>query len=123
VPINQELLRWIQARLAQPGKMQVDLAKALGIDPASVTRMVRGKRRLRVDEIEPAAAYLGIQPPAGYGQRNASATQTFFEVSPELHKAVMARAMDLDVTPDEFAQRALRAALLVCGRKIGRDRY
>ena len=121
--INAKLLRWIRAGLAQPGTTNAGLAKALDLDPASITRMVRGERRMRVDEIEPAASYFGMRPPAGFDRQKLSAAKENIPISKDLHKAIMARAMDLNVDPDEFVARAVRAALFVCGQKIGRGRY
>lgn len=54
---------WLRAALRQPGKSGVGLAKALGIDPSAVSRMLQGKRKLHLDELPKATAYLGVDPP------------------------------------------------------------
>lgn len=58
---------WLRKGLQQPGKSNVGLAKALGIDASGVSRMLKGERRLQLHEVEKAAAYLGIKPPH-YGE-------------------------------------------------------
>ena len=54
---------WLKAGLLRPGKSGVGLAKALGIDPSAVSRMLQGKRKLQLHEVDKAAAYLGVEPP------------------------------------------------------------
>ena len=54
---------WLRVGLATPDKNNVGLAKALGIDPSAVSRMLKGERQLKAHELEKAAAYIGIPPP------------------------------------------------------------
>jgi phage repressor protein C with HTH and peptisase S24 domain len=49
---------WIRQRLdAIPGKTQAGLARALGLDPAAVTRILQGKRHIKAYEIPAIEAY------------------------------------------------------------------
>lgn len=66
---------WIRDGLRQPGKTQVGLAKALGLDPSAVSRLVRGERELLANEIQKAAGYLGTAPPI-VSQRIIESVQT-----------------------------------------------
>lgn len=56
---QMNVVEWLHTALAKPGKTQRGLASALDIDPSAVNRMLKGDRRLRVDEVTKAAAYLG----------------------------------------------------------------
>ncbi len=48
----------IRAGLAQPGKSQKGLAAALGVDNSQISRLLAGKRALRVHEVPLILAYL-----------------------------------------------------------------
>lgn len=52
--------RWFTNTLADRHLSQRRLAKLLGCDPASVNRLVHGKRALRFDEAEQLAVFLGV---------------------------------------------------------------
>ena len=54
---------WIRNGLKKPGKSQKGLADALGLDPAAVSRLLNGQRRLKADELEKVTAYLEAEPP------------------------------------------------------------
>ena len=54
---------WLKNGLRQPGKSNVGLARALGIDGSGVSRLLKGDRKLKLEEVPKAAAYLGIDPP------------------------------------------------------------
>jgi phage repressor protein C with HTH and peptisase S24 domain len=58
-----DVIAWIRRGLAKPDKSQRGLAKALGIDPAGVTRLLNGERQLKAAEIAKVARYLGEEPP------------------------------------------------------------
>ena len=63
---------WIKAALGRnPSKTRSGLAKALGIDKSSVTRLLRGERRLKFSEARQAAVYLGVEPPTGFAEEGA----------------------------------------------------
>ena len=48
---------WIRRELARTNRTQVDLARVLGRTPSQVTRLLQGKRALKVDEAERIKAY------------------------------------------------------------------
>jgi phage repressor protein C with HTH and peptisase S24 domain len=54
----------IKRRLAETGRSQRELAEALGLDPSAVTRLLKGQRRLRLEEAEKADAFFGDAPTA-----------------------------------------------------------
>jgi transcriptional regulator with XRE-family HTH domain len=58
-----DILRWIRGGLKQPGKTQAGLARALGRSPSAINNLLKGRRRLRTDEIPKVAHYLEIAPP------------------------------------------------------------
>ena len=120
---NAAITAWINAGLAKSGKTQRDLAKARGLDPASVNRVLKGMRKLRVDEIEPTARFLGIEPPQGFSTKQGASAPGIIDLAPELRAAVVARAMDMAIEPEEFLARAVRAALALTGSKVGGSRY
>jgi len=51
---------WIKQALDKKEKTQIGLAEALGVDPASVSRMISGERRIKADELKTIFAYLEI---------------------------------------------------------------
>ena len=59
----------IKRLLRETGHTQRDLAAHLGVDPAAITRLLAGQRRLRLDEAPKVEAFFGIGParptPAG----------------------------------------------------------
>jgi transcriptional regulator with XRE-family HTH domain len=59
-----DVLDWIRRGLEQPGKTQAGLARALGRSPSAINNLLRGRRRLRADEIPKIARYLGMPPPS-----------------------------------------------------------
>jgi hypothetical protein len=56
-------VEWIVAGLERPGKSKKGLAIAMQVDPAVITRMVQGRRRIRIEELGLIAGYLGEAPP------------------------------------------------------------
>ena len=61
---QSSILDWIRKGLEKPGRSQVGLAEALGIDRAQVTRLMQGKRELKVRELRLVADYLDLALPA-----------------------------------------------------------
>jgi len=55
--------KWLKSALTRPGLSQRGLARHLGLDPNQVSRMVHGKRKPQIDEIESIASYVGEWPP------------------------------------------------------------
>jgi phage repressor protein C with HTH and peptisase S24 domain len=70
-----DIVAWIRRGLGKPGKSQRGLAEALEIDPAGVTRLLKGERQLKATEIAKVARYLGesVPMPAVRGAKSASA--------------------------------------------------
>ncbi|MGE0409334.1 MAG: helix-turn-helix domain-containing protein [Amphiplicatus sp.] len=61
---------WIKAALKRtPGKTQVGMAEALGVNRSAVTRLLNGDRQLKFHEAEKIAAYLGVALPIGLSDR------------------------------------------------------
>ena len=59
----QREVDWIiEALERDPTKTQTGLAEALGIDKSGVSRMLKGRRRLKFDEAQRAVEYLGVSP-------------------------------------------------------------
>ena len=59
----QREVDWIiEALERNPAKTQTGLAEALGIDKSGVSRMLKGRRRLKFDEAQRAVEYLGVSP-------------------------------------------------------------
>lgn len=54
----------IKRLLKERGLTQRELAAHLGVDPAAITRLFAGKRRLRLDEAPMVAEFLGLDTPA-----------------------------------------------------------
>ena len=87
---------WIREGLKKPGKTQSGLASHLGIAHPQITQLLKGKRKLKVDEIPRIATYLEMDPPGS-------------EISPSSSKWVPARkagvvAAGLFREVDEFDQ-------------------
>ena len=61
---QSNILEWIRKGLEKPGLSQAGLAEALGIDRAQVTRLLQGKRELKVRELKLVGDYLGAAAPA-----------------------------------------------------------
>ncbi len=50
--------QWIKDRLKKLGRKQIEMAKALGLTPAEVNKMISGLRRIHADEVPEVARYL-----------------------------------------------------------------
>lgn len=65
----QREVDWIIEALARDRtKTKSGLAKALHIDKSGVSRMLRGERRLKFEEAQRAADYLGVGPGGGFAE-------------------------------------------------------
>ena len=89
--------KWVIENLEKPGKSQTGLAKALGLHPSAINKVVSGKRQLKSHEVAGAAAYFGESAPGSA------------EVRPSGAKWVLARkvgtvAAGLFREVDEFDQ-------------------
>ncbi len=60
-------VEWIRDGLRNPKKTQSGLAKALGLAPPAVPRILRGERHIKADEVAVIARYLEVEPPQGGG--------------------------------------------------------
>lgn len=66
--------KWVIENLGKPGKSQTGLAKALGLHPSAINKVVSGKRQLKSHEVAGAAAYFGESAPGGEEVRPSAAT-------------------------------------------------
>ena len=55
--------KWVIENLERPGMSQTGLAKALGLHPSAINKLVNGKRQLKSHEVAGAAAYFGNDAP------------------------------------------------------------
>ena len=51
---------WFYQQLEKEGRSLRAMARAIGLDPSSVSRMLRGERKMTADEQDGIAAYLGV---------------------------------------------------------------
>ncbi|MGO8422299.1 LexA family protein [Rhizobium ruizarguesonis] len=55
--------KWVIENLDKPGMSQTGLAKALGLHPSAINKVVSGKRQLKSHEVAGAAVYFGEEAP------------------------------------------------------------
>jgi hypothetical protein len=55
--------KWVIDNLEKPGKSQTGLAKALGLHPSAINKVVSGKRQLKSHEVAGAVSYFGEAAP------------------------------------------------------------
>jgi phage repressor protein C with HTH and peptisase S24 domain len=55
-------IKWLAEQLDRPGYSQAGLARALGRDPASVSRMLKGERQIKANELPLIERYLDAVP-------------------------------------------------------------
>lgn len=51
-------IEWIRTGLKKPGKSRKGLAMAMGRDASMICRILQGKRRLKIEDVEKIASYL-----------------------------------------------------------------
>jgi transcriptional regulator with XRE-family HTH domain len=51
---------WFYRQLEKEGRSLRAMARALGLDPSAVSRMLKGERKMSADEQDGIAAYLGV---------------------------------------------------------------
>jgi hypothetical protein len=61
--VGDPYVDWLKAGLKRAGKSQSELARAMGLDPSIINKIVNGKRTLKAPEIPIVAAFLGERPP------------------------------------------------------------
>jgi transcriptional regulator with XRE-family HTH domain len=79
---------WIIEALARDStKTKTGLARALNVDKSAISRLLRGERRLKFEEAQRAAEYLGVGPgaPGGFAE---SAPDFASEPRPEKDEAL-----------------------------------
>lgn len=59
----QRYIEWIKSALKSTGKTQSGLAAHLNLAHPQITQLLKGNRRLKVDEVPRIAEYLGVEPP------------------------------------------------------------
>jgi len=60
---TERYIEWIRSELKRTGKTQSALAKHLNIAHPQITQLLKGNRRLKVDEVPAIADFLGVPPP------------------------------------------------------------
>lgn len=72
------LIDTLKQALQTPGKSQRGLARAMGLDPAAINRMLKGERQIKAHELAAIRDYLGLPPaedlPGNTGPEPARAT-------------------------------------------------
>lgn len=63
--MTKHYLDWIRENLKKPGKTQSGLAAHLGIAHPQITQLLKGARKLKVDELPRIAEYLEADLPGG----------------------------------------------------------
>lgn len=58
-------VQWLTAGLKKPGKNQSELARLLGTDASTVNKMVKGTRRVKVEELQTISTYIQEPQPLG----------------------------------------------------------
>jgi transcriptional regulator with XRE-family HTH domain len=56
-------VQWLRAELKKPGRSQLAVAQAIGMDPSALSRALAGKRHFRDGEIEQIKSHLGSKSP------------------------------------------------------------
>lgn len=87
--MQNELIRWVAQGLKKPGKRKNELSRVLGRSPSTVTDILKGTRRIAIDEIPLIAAYLEEPPPAIPGLE--------FKPRPELEPVAEGRLVPVTV--------------------------
>ncbi|MFV0281252.1 MAG: 3,4-dihydroxy-2-butanone-4-phosphate synthase [Rhodoblastus sp.] len=102
MPEQSNILEWIRKGLEKPGLSQAGLAETLGIDRAQVTRLLQGKRELKVRELKQVADYLGTPAPGAAASEGAEA-RSARDVAASVSEAIeaMARGEIVIVTDDD----------------------
>lgn len=60
---TQKYIEWIESSLKNTGKTRKGLAEHLNLAHPQITQLLKGRRRLKVDEVPRIAEYLGVAPP------------------------------------------------------------
>ena len=100
---DNDILDWIKKGLEKPGRTQAGLAQALGVDRAQATRLLQGKRALKVRELRAISAYLDSAPPTGAGDARARSSDADDDRAAQVRAAIeaVARGEIIIVTDDD----------------------
>lgn len=63
---TKDFSKWIASEIQRTGLSKGGLAKALGVDPSAVTRILVGDRKLAAHEVDLAREYFGQSADAGF---------------------------------------------------------
>ncbi|MHB8285942.1 MAG: helix-turn-helix domain-containing protein [Caulobacteraceae bacterium] len=105
----------LKTLMAAPGRSQTGLAKALGIDPTGVSKLLSGKRSLKASEIPKIQQYLADTEPFTGGQTEPRAT-----VMPELANLGLAGLPDHMLS---LAQKGNDSELIIVYTNAIEDEY
>ncbi len=91
---KERLSAWVARGLSKPGKTQVGLAKALGIQQSRIPEIKQGKRLIKAHEISVIAEYLEADPP-NFGARSPDMEQLEAELAkiPENSRAQVVQTL------------------------------
>ena len=65
--MHQDAIRqWLKDQLDRSGQSQSALARALGLDPSMVNKVLKGRRALKAREMADAASFFGCAPPGAF---------------------------------------------------------
>jgi transcriptional regulator with XRE-family HTH domain len=101
---------WFYQQLEKDGRSLRGMARALGLDPSAVSRMLRGERKMTAEEQDGIAAYLGV-PMADVAARRRGDVLGFAEGGQEPLKrddeaGVIGKRKDVDTNgADNFLDR------------------
>lgn len=98
---NTDYIAWIARCLKKPGKNRSGLARALGVHPSQITKLMDGKRAIRTSEIATISQYCEERPPTNIAlafASEASDTQSVPVVA-EAAAEVWLRAERYDAIP------------------------
>lgn len=121
------LLAWLRAVMKDHGISQAELGRVLGLERQLVNRMLNGKRRLQIAEVEAISRKWGVAPPIALHQSQPKVTQ--IKVVGEVAAGIWHEMghMDFDIfeipyaynTDSRWPAEAL-SALIVRGESINR---
>lgn len=80
-PAQQRIAKMIRAYMAATGEKQSDLALLLGVEQPQVSKMLSGRRKLTVDELERIAVHYDRHPGAFFEGFDEGAHQNLKDVT------------------------------------------
>jgi len=95
---------WFFARLKEIGSSSSELAKFLKLDPSSVSRMLKGERKMSAEEQDGVAEYLRIPLEVVAVHRRGAAGLGFAEKKQEAYAASHASASERDAQTKWFTE-------------------